>query len=437
MSQTPDGVRTPSVAMQMIPIMFCFFSMGFVDTGGNMADFIRRIYADNQQPLSDTLVNIFPSLVFFCFLIFSIPAGLLMNKIGRKKTVLWSLIITLIALILPMFGEQYGLMLIVCVFLGVGNTFMQVSLNPLVSNVIAPQKLASTLTFGQFVKAFTGILAPVIAGWGYSALQAVKHAGEGTSAFDPTFGLGWRIYFPIYALICLLSFLLLGITKIREEKMDKVSGFKECFVLLGRPFIFMCFLGIICHVGLDVGVNSTAPRLLEDALAFGMADDARATFLTQPEIVAATSFAITFYFIFRAISCFLGSIFLRFVPAKNFFLVSAIMVIAGLGCLCFGGNGGKYMIYAGIALVALGNSNLFSVIFTQCLVRNPNEGNEISGLMIMGLFGGTIFPIAMGIGSDWLGGGQLGGVLVLCIAGLFMLYFTSLVKNINTEEAKN
>lgn len=410
MSQMKDNA--PSIMAQMIPIMFCFFSMGFVDTGGNCADWLRR-----TQNLTHTETNILPALVFFCFLIFSVPAGILMNKIGRKKTVLWSLLITLVALVLPIFGESYALMLIVCIFLGVGNTFMQVSLNPLVSNVIEPQHLASTLTFGQFVKAFTGILAPVFAAWGAEKLI-------------PDFGLGWRIYFPIYAIICLLSYFLLARTHIHEEKVDKVSGFAESFKLLGNGFIFLCFCGIMCHVGLDVGVNSTAPRIVEDALTYGLTGEAREAAL----VGVSTGFAITFYFIFRAISCFAGSIFLRFVPAKTFFFISAVLVLIGVGILCYGGGAGAVMIYIAIALVALGNSNLFSVIFSQCLVRNPNEGNEISGLMIMGLFGGTIFPIAMGIASDWTSS-QLGGAIVLLVAAVYMLYFTTQVRNINTSES--
>lgn len=402
---------SPSIMAQMIPIMFCFFSMGFVDTAGNCADWLRR-----TQELTHTATNILPALVFFCFLIFSVPAGLLMNKIGRKKTVLWSLLITLVALVLPIFGDSYALMLIVCIFLGVGNTFMQVSLNPLVSNIIAPDKLASTLTFGQFVKAFTGILAPLIAGWGFT--QAI-----------PDFGLGWRIYFPIYAIICIISYLLLARTYIHEVPVDKVSGFMECFRLLGKGFIFLCFCGIMCHVGLDVGVNSTAPRLLEDALAYGLTGAEREEVLNAAK--ATTAFAISFYFIFRCISCFLGSILLRKVPAKTFFLWSAALVLVGVGILCCGGGVGTTLIYIAIALVALGNSNLFSVIFTQCLVRNPNEGNEVSGLMIMGLFGGTIFPIAMGVASD-MTGSQIGAAFVLLVAAVFMLFFTTKVQNINT-----
>ena len=129
--------------LTIIPVMLCFFAMGFVDLVGTASNYVK-----SDLGLNDVQANIFPSLVFFWFLIFSVPTGVLMNKIGRKKTVLLSLAITFISLLLPLFGESYVLMLIAFSLLGIGNALMQTSLNPLVSTVIKGGNLASTLTFG-------------------------------------------------------------------------------------------------------------------------------------------------------------------------------------------------------------------------------------------------------------------------------------------------
>ena len=99
-----------------------------------------------------------------------------MNKIGRKKTVLLSLAVTVMSLILPLFGENFGIMLAAFSLLGIGNALMQTSLNPLVAAMIKGKHLASTLTFGQFIKAIASFLAPYIAMWGATAAM-------------PTFGL--------------------------------------------------------------------------------------------------------------------------------------------------------------------------------------------------------------------------------------------------------
>ena len=143
---------------RMVPVMLCFFAMGFVDLVGTASNYVQK-----DLGLTDSQANLFPSLVFFWFLIFSVPTGMLMNKIGRKKTVLISLIVTAVSLFIPAFGDSYALMLISFSLLGIGNAIMQTSLNPLVSNLISGDKLASTLTFGQFVKAIASFLAPIIA----------------------------------------------------------------------------------------------------------------------------------------------------------------------------------------------------------------------------------------------------------------------------------
>ena len=223
-----------SSIIRIIPVMLCFFAMGFVDLVGTASNYVQK-----DLNLSDSEANLFPSLVFFWFLIFSVPTGILMNKIGRKKTVLISLVVTAGSLFIPIFGSSYIAMLVSFSLLGIGNAIMQTSLNPLVSNLISPDKLASTLTFGQFVKAIASFLAPILAAWG------------ATSAMM-TFGLGWKVLFPIYAMFCILSVALLGATPIHEEQPDKASGFLECIKLLGKPFILLCFIGIMCHVGIDV-----------------------------------------------------------------------------------------------------------------------------------------------------------------------------------------
>ena len=187
---------------KLLPMMLCFFAMGFVDLVGIASNYVKA-----DLNLTDSQANIFPSLVFFWFLIFSVPTGMLMNRIGRKKTVLLSLAVTFASLLLPVFGDGYALMLISFSLLGIGNALMQTSLNPLLSNVVSGERLASSLTFGQFVKAIASFLAPYIAMWG--ATQAI-----------PSLGMGWRVLFPIYMVIAVVAILWLGTTSIHEEKEE-------------------------------------------------------------------------------------------------------------------------------------------------------------------------------------------------------------------------
>ncbi len=372
---------------RLIPVMLCFFAMGFVDLVGIASNYVKA-----DLGLNDSQANIFPSLVFFWFLIFSVPTGMLMNRIGRKRTVLLSLIVTAVSLLLPLFGDGYGLMLCSFSLLGIGNALMQTSLNPLLSNIISGDRLASSLTFGQFVKAIASFLAPYIAMWG--ATQAI-----------PTFGLGWRVLFPIYMVVAVIAVLWLSSTPIEEEKPDKASSFADCLRLLGQPFILLCFIGIVCHVGIDVGTNTTAPKLLMERVG-----------LTLEE----AGFATSLYFIFRTAGCLLGTFILQHLSARRFLGISVVcMLIAMVGLLV---SDAHYIIYVCIALIGFGNSNVFPIIFAQALTAVPNKKNEVSGLMIMGLFGGTVFPLLMGVASDAIG--QSGAVAVMTVGVLYLIVYT-------------
>ena len=366
-------------------VMLCFFTMGFVDLVGIASNYVKQ-----DLGLTDSQANIMPSLVFFWFLIFSVPTGMLMNKIGRKKTVLLSIVVTVLSLFLPLCGNSYALMLCAFSLLGIGNALMQTSLNPLVSNIVSGN-LSSTLTFGQFVKAIASFLAPYIAMWGATA--AIPHMG-----------LGWKVLFPIYAIIGIMAILALAFTSIHEEPVAKGSSFAQCFRLLGNPFILLCFLGIMCHVGIDVGTNTTAPKILMERLGYSLNEAA---------------FATSLYFIFRTLGCLTGSLFLRLLRTRTFFIISVVMMALSMAGLLFGHS--QTVLYASIALVGYGNSNVFSMIFSQALTDMPEQKNEVSGLMIMGLFGGTVFPLLMGFASDAVG--QMGAVAVMAVGVIYLFTY--------------
>ena len=77
------------------------------------------------------------------------------------------------------------------------------------------------------------------------------------------------------------------------------------------------------------------------------------------------------------------------------------------------------LFWVAVALVGFGNSNVFSLFLSHALMYRPDRQNEISGLMLMGLIGGAIFPPIMGAAADVAG--QFGGILVMAIGCLYVL----------------
>ena len=373
---------------RLAPIMLAFFTMGFVDMVGTATNYVKADFA-----LSDTMANFLPSMVFLWFFFLSVPTGLMMNKIGKRKTVLLSLVVTALALVLPLFSYSYPVLLISFCLLGIGNTLMQVSLNPLITCVVTGEKLASTLTFGQFIKAIASFIAPLIASW-----ASVK--------FD-----NWLLLYPIFLFFAIIAAVYLWMTKIEEEiPKDKSSSFLDCLKLLGDTTVLLFFLGIVSHVGIDVGVNTCAPKIIMERLGLPL---------------EKAGIATSIYFLFRTLGCFSGSFILAKFPLKKFFAISVFcMVLSMIGLFVFHSLAG---LYVAIALVGFGNSNIFSMIFSRALLYLPEKNNEISGLMIMGLIGGTIFPLLMGVLSDALGT-QIGSVLVINLGVIYLIYLAYMFK---------
>lgn len=397
-----------SSKMTLVPVMITFFTMGFVDLVGAVSNNMQEDFG-----LSDSAVNFFPSLVFFWFLIFSVPTGMLMNKIGRKKTVLLSIIVTTLAVFLPLFDSfmptkesQLWLMYISFSLLGIGNAIMQTSLNPLVT-ILVKGHLASTLTFGQFVKAIASFIAPLIAAWGAT-----------TTA--PTFGLSWRILFLLFFLIGMAATLWLGMTPIEEEPaQDQTSGVLASVRMLGAPVVLLSFVAIMCHVGIDVGINAVAPKILLERLG------------TPGDTLSQFEYATSIYFAFRTLGCLTGSILMRRINIRAFFAIIVLMMGVAMAGFVFATE--QWVLWASIALVGYGNSNVFSIVFSQAMISAPEKKNEVSGLMIMGLFGGTVFPLLMGLASDaakasGLQHPQTAAAVVMAVGVAYLLSYIPRVK---------
>lgn len=364
--------------------MLSFFVMGFVDLVGVAANHMQADFA-----LSDTMANLCPAMVFLWFLLFSIPAGILMNYIGRRKTVLLSLFITTVSLLIPLLCYEFVMMLISFSLLGIGNVLLQVSLNPLVSNVVSERHLASSLSFGQFIKGIASFLAPFIASWAALTMDE------------------WRELYPIFLLITLVSIIGLGFTSIEElDDYSESDSLKSYGRLLGNPLIRLIWIGIICHVGIDVGINLTAPKIFVERLGFSVAD---------------ASMAGSVYFLSRTIGCLLGAVVLQYIASERFFRWSVFGLLLALIGLSFAST--LEQLYAVLLILGIGNANIFSILISKALNTFLDNKNEVSGLMITGLCGGALFVVPMGIVSDWIES-QAGALIILGLGAVYLTYLS-------------
>lgn len=368
--------------LAVLPVLFSFFIMGFADVVGISSSYVKQDFS-----LSDSLANLLPMMVFLWFGVFSVATGVLMNKLGRKNTVLLSMVVTLVALAVPLATYTYSMVLIAFALLGIGNTILQVSLNPLLTNVVSGEKLTSSLTLGQFVKAIASFIGPIVAGLA-----------------SGTFG-NWKLMFPFFAAITLLSGLWLLLSPIEKEKTNaETTGFAASFKLLKDPVILMFFFAIIVLVGIDVGLNVTLPKFLMERTVMPLEKAGLATSL---------------YFAARTIGTFIGAILLMKYSGRLFYISSAVLGIVALAVMV-AVPGPVSLMYVMIFCSGLAVANVFPIVFSAALRRKPEYANEVSGLLIMGVAGGAIVPPIMGLVSDT--SGQTGALVVVLALFIYLLY---------------
>ena len=344
--------------LKILPVLFGFFVMGFCDVVG-----IATSYVKTDFDLSETVAGFIPSMVFIWFFLLSVPAAMLMNKLGRKRMVQLSNVITIAGMLIPFADYSFVTCMTGFVFLGIGNTILQVALNPLLTNVVSGNRLTSMLTTGQVIKAVSSFCGPFI------AVFAVK-----------TFG-NWQYLFPVFAVITLVSMMWLMFTKLpKEESVSESSSLRSVFALFSDRTVLLLFLGIFFVVGVDVGTNIIAPKLLMERAGYSV---------EQAKV--------------NEVKYFLANIIVAVVAlCVLFFVDSAVVIMALVGCVGFF------------------CSSVFSVIYSQALKIRPEKANELSGLMIMGVCGGAVIPPLMGVMADFIGN-QTGSMIVVAVCMLYLV----------------
>ncbi|HIY68636.1 MAG TPA: MFS transporter [Candidatus Alistipes intestinigallinarum] len=375
----------------LLPVLFCFFIMGFVDIVGTAVANIKDVLG-----LSSTMAGLLPNFIFIWFLFCSIPAGMLMRRYGRKRMVLVSNLITCVAMLLPLvliFGvAKPGLDVYIPVFvlMGVGNTIIQVALNPLLTNVVSGDRLASAMTLGQFVKALSSLLGPQI------VLFASVWLGD------------WNYVFPIYAILTILSSVWLFFTPIPREASDPSGSatFGGAFGLLRDGYLLLMFLVILLIVGVDVGLNFFIPEIFREVFA--------------AENPASMN---TLYFGARALGSFVCAMLLVRFSARKIFVWTMVVAIAAYLWMMFlagsAGTASARIIFILLFLpVGFATGNVFSIAFSFAMQHRPEKADLISSLLIMGVAGGGAVTLVTGALSDALG--ILGGMSVLLVCLLFI-----------------
>lgn len=358
------------------PVLLSFYVMGFVDLVGVATGYVKKDYQ-----LSNTVAQFLPLMVFVWFALISIPTGIFQDRRGKKITVSLGMIITGIGVLVPFIHYTFFTAIIGFMILGIGNTILQVSANPLLLDISSEQSKAANMSLSQFIKAIAAMLGPVI------ITAFVKYTGN------------WKLIFPVYAILSVISVVWLSSVKIEEYKPEKKPAtFGSVLGLFKKPFVIVMVLSTFLMVGFDVGINSNIANFLKTRFSISL---------------ESASLGISIYFASLMVGRFLGAIFLRKINPYKFLTWSIVITLIGMAGLIISDNltVSRIMIF----VAGFGFSNTFPIVFSLIVGRMPEYGNELSSLIILSVVGGAVIPPIMGLISDKISVSACLYVLVICV----------------------
>lgn len=379
---------------KILPVLMAFFVMSFVDLVGIGVDRVSK-----DMSLSATVAQLIPSAAFLWFFILSVPVGVLQSRLGKKTMLNIGMGITALGLLVPYFLYSFAMVLIGFALLGIGNTIVQVSANPLLVDVVPGNRASSFLSFSQFVKAIGSMLGAPLAG--YFALK---------------FG-DWKLLFLVFGIVSILAVLWLGASKINETRVEGYKAtFTSSFKLLGNNFVLLMVLSIFLVVGVDVGFNSNSGQFL--IKQFG---------IDQTSAESGRSV----YFFGRMLGTFAGAIMLTKISSRKFFMWTTILGIVCLVAILLVNSG--TLAWVLIFLIGLAVANIWPLVFSIAVEKYPKQNNEISGLMMMAISGGAVIPLLIGWISDMSNIAIGMSVLIACMIYLLAVSLYCLRNNQQVE----
>jgi fucose permease len=364
------------------PVLMGFFVMSFVDLVGIGVDRVSK-----DMNLSATLAQLIPSATFLWFLLLSIPAGVIQSRLGKRFMLNVGMGITAFGLLVPFFFYSFGMVLAGFALLGIGNTIVQVSANPLLVYVVPGNRTSSFLSFSQFVKAIGSMLgAP-------AALFFASKFGD------------WKIEFLVFGVVSILTVLWLGMVKIEESKQEEVkASLASTFKLLGNGFVLLMVLSIFIVVGVDVGFNSNSGQFLTKH--FGI----------DPTTAESGR---SVYFFGRMLGTFAGAILLTKISSRKFFMWTSVLGILFLILILLIKS--HVVAWGLVFLIGLAVANIWPLVFSIAVEKYPTRSNEISGLMMTAIFGGAVIPLLIGWISDMSTIAMGMTVLIACMIYLWIV----------------
>ncbi len=377
------------------PVVFGFFIFGFSDTVGFATSYVQQEYA-----LGEAMVSLLPSMVFVWFLFLALPIARVMNRIGRKTMATIGYLISIVGLMLPIVPiDSFVVCFLAFALIGIGNTVLQVAVNPLLATLAPEQKMTGYLTMGQVMRNLSLMMASPI-------------------AFALTVAFGdWKTMFPIFAAVTLIAMMWLLFTPLpAEERQDHNVTTGDILDLLRNKPILLAFVGISLFIACDVGAGVVTPKLIMERTAL-------------PIEKAALSSSI--YYALRIVGTLVGLWAFAHMSDIRWLKINLVLLSVTAVAMLFAE--GTWLMFALSGVWGFALSCVFATFYATATRCRPDKANEISGLMIMAISSGALIGPLMSLGAKLGGGSQTGALFVVAVCVIALTLVAFLLKNVGIK----
>lgn len=347
-----------------------------------------------------TLAGFIPTSFFVAYAVMSIPAGILIEKVGEKVVLFIGFSIVLAGSVLFAFLHTYPVLLFSCFVIGLGMAMLQTVMNPLQRTVGGEENYAFVSDCSQVVFSAASFISPIV--YSYYVTNPMSFAPEGM----PWISLYYLFGFILVAILAVV--LVTRFPKI-ELKSDEKSGDKSSFMeLFGMRKVWLFALALFFYTGTEQGLSNNISLFLERYHG------------VDPHTLGAT--CVSWFWGSMLIGCVIGLLLLKLIDSKQLLKICCVLSAAVLAAGLFAPDSMRIAGYpvAVFALPAVGfaMSLMFPIIMSLALNSVSKHHGSFAGIMCSAIVGGAAGPLLVSMLSDAVSSQRIG----MCLIFIFIAY---------------
>ncbi len=380
-----EGLGTQNYTMSLVWLTSLFFMWGFLTC-------LNDILIPHLKNVFD-LTYARAMLVQFCFFgayfIVSMPAGILVKKVGYKSGIVIGLAIASVGCLMFYPAAQmrvYEIFLAALFVLAAGITILQVSANPYVTILGESRTAPSRLTLTQAFNSLGTTIAPVFGSVLILAGATVGMSPDEVKAHEAQSVQGPYLMLAGALIVLAGIFAMLKLPRVVDDEIPVHPGDLGSSAW-SYPHLVLGAVGIFVYVGAEVAIGSFLVNFISEPAIGNMSEAEAAKY-------------VAYYWGAAMVGRFIGAAAMRKISggvALAFNAVGAcvLIAVAMLGA-------GKVAMWA-ILAVGLCNSIMFPTIFSLALRGLGAHTSQGSGILCMAIVGGALIPVVQGFLADTIG----------------------------------